>query len=84
VFVESKVKFDSTTKCELFESIEIEMPEILENAEPSIKSTYRGTIIDLREDHENVFVSMRVNSESISNEIYDSGLECAKHPEQRI
>jgi hypothetical protein len=27
---------------------------------------------------------MRVNSESISNEIYDSGLECAKHPEQRI
>jgi hypothetical protein len=42
-------------------------------------------VIDLREEQkENAFDSMRVNSESISNEIDESELQNEKHSEQRI
>jgi hypothetical protein len=37
-------------------------------------STWRGTEIDLREDHENPFDSRRINSESVSNEVDESEL----------
>jgi hypothetical protein len=39
---------DLTMKCEFPASIKIEIFEIPEKAEPSIKSTSRGTVIDLR------------------------------------
>jgi hypothetical protein len=42
-------------------------------------------VIDLREEHnENVFDSIRVNSDSVSNEIDEIKLQCEKHSEQRI
>jgi hypothetical protein len=41
-------------------------------------------VIDLREDHENAYDSMRINSEYGSNEIDESDLQCEKHDEQRI
>jgi hypothetical protein len=42
-------------------------------------------VIDLREEQdENAFDLMRVNSESISNEIDESDLQGEKHSEQRI
>jgi hypothetical protein len=42
-------------------------------------------VIDLREEQgENAFDSMRVNSESVSNEIDESELQHEKHSEQRI
>jgi hypothetical protein len=71
---------ESTMKCEFPASIEIEIFDIHENAEPSIKSTSRGIMIDLRVEHENAFASMRCNCESFSNE---SDLQFKKHNEQR-
>jgi hypothetical protein len=42
-------------------------------------------VIDLREEQEeNEFDSMRVNSESVSNEIDESDVQSEKHDEQRI
>jgi hypothetical protein len=41
-------------------------------------------VIDSREEKENAFDSMRVNSESDSNEIDESDLQYEKHDEQRI
>jgi hypothetical protein len=42
-------------------------------------------VIDVREEQkENAFDSMRVNSESVSNEIDESELQPKKHEEQRI
>jgi hypothetical protein len=42
-------------------------------------------VIDLREEHdENAFDSMRVNSDSVSNEIDESDLQYEKQYEQRI
>jgi hypothetical protein len=42
-------------------------------------------VIDLREEQEeNAFDLMRINSESVSNEIDESGLQYEKHDEQRI
>jgi hypothetical protein len=42
-------------------------------------------VIDLREEQStNALDSMRVNSESISNEIDESDLQHKKHREQRI
>jgi hypothetical protein len=42
-------------------------------------------VIDLREEQEsNAFDSMRVNSESVSNEMDESELQDEKHDEQRI
>jgi hypothetical protein len=42
-------------------------------------------VIDLREEHnENAHDSMRVNSDSVSNEIDESELQCEKQDEQRI
>jgi hypothetical protein len=40
-------------------------------------------VIDSRDDDENAFDSMRVNSESVSNEIDESDLQDEKHDEQR-
>jgi hypothetical protein len=41
-------------------------------------------VIDLREDLANAFDLMRVNSESVSNEIDESDLQSEKHSEERI
>jgi hypothetical protein len=41
-------------------------------------------VIDLREDQANAHDSMRVNSESVSNEIDESDSQYEKHFEQRI
>jgi hypothetical protein len=42
-------------------------------------------VIDLREEHQrNAFDSMRVNSESVSNEIDESDPQYEKHSQQRI
>jgi hypothetical protein len=38
----------------------------------------------LREEQENALGSVRVNSESVSNEIDESDLQPEKHDEQRI
>jgi hypothetical protein len=41
-------------------------------------------VIDLREEHiQNAFDSMRVNSESVSNEIDESEVQFEKHSEER-
>jgi hypothetical protein len=45
---EPRMNDESTMEFEFPTSIEIEMFEIFENAEPSIKSTSRGIVIDLR------------------------------------
>jgi hypothetical protein len=60
---------ESTLKCEFPASIKIEICEILKNAEPSIKSTSRGIVIDLTPEQENAYDSMRLSRESLSNEI---------------
>jgi hypothetical protein len=49
---------ESTMKCEFPASIEIEICEIFENAEPSIKLTSRGIMIDSRAEPQNVCESM--------------------------
>jgi hypothetical protein len=41
-------------------------------------------VIDLREDQVNVSDLIRVNSESVSNEIDESELQSEKHDEERI
>jgi hypothetical protein len=42
-------------------------------------------VIDLREEQElNAYDSVRVNSDSVSNEIDESELQYEKHDEQRI
>jgi hypothetical protein len=42
-------------------------------------------VIDLREKQKlNVSASMRVNSESLSNEIHESDSQSKKHDEQRL
>jgi hypothetical protein len=41
-------------------------------------------VIDGREEPENALDSMRVNSESVSNEIDESDKQYEKHGEQRI
>jgi hypothetical protein len=63
---------ESTMKCEFPASIEIEICRIFENAEPSIKSTFRGIMIDLRPQELNAYDSMRLSRESFSNEIDES------------
>jgi hypothetical protein len=74
---------ESKMKCEFPTSIEIEIFETCENAEPSIKSTFRGIIIDLRSETKNAADSMRHNREPLSNEIDESDLQIEKHDEQR-
>jgi hypothetical protein len=87
---ESRTNDESTMKREFPDSMEIERferlkilkrSEISENAEPSIKSTPRGSVIDLRPERENAFDSMRRNSESGSNDIDESDLQSEKHDE---
>jgi hypothetical protein len=41
-------------------------------------------VIDVREEEENAFDSMCVNSESVSNEIDESDRQFEKHDEQRV
>jgi hypothetical protein len=77
---------ESTMKCEFPVSIEIEIWKlyIFENAVPSIKSTSRGIIIDLRAEPQNAYDSMRFSRESCSNEFDESDLQDKKHDEQII
>jgi hypothetical protein len=84
VFDESRMKSDLITKCKLFDSIEIAILETSANAEPSTNTTFRGIVIDLREEPVNAFDSMHVNSESVSNEIDESELQSEKQYEERI
>jgi heat shock protein HspQ len=72
---------ESIMKCEFLVSIEIEICEIFQNAESSIKSTSRGIVIDLRPEYENASDSMRLRRESLSNEI---DWHHEKHDEERI
>jgi hypothetical protein len=39
-----------TTKCKLSDAIDIDILETFEKAEPSINWTWRGIVIDLREE----------------------------------
>jgi hypothetical protein len=78
---ESRMNEESTIKCEFPVSIEIEMCETFEKAEPSIKSTSRGIVIDLRPELENAFDSIRLSRESFLNEIDKSERQFEKHNE---
>jgi hypothetical protein len=70
------MKSELTTKCKLSGAIEIDIFETAANAEPSINWTWRGIVIDSREEqYANASDSMRVNSESVSNEIDESELQ---------
>jgi hypothetical protein len=62
---ESRMNEESTMKCELPASIElgIDRTKSPENIEPSIKSTSRGIVIDLRSESENAHNSMRFSRE---------------------
>jgi hypothetical protein len=55
-------------ECEFPDSIEIEICEIFENAEPSIKSTSRGIVIDSRAESSNDSDSICFSRESFSRE----------------
>jgi hypothetical protein len=74
---------ESIMKCEFPASIEIEIHGKFENAEPWIKSTSRGIIIDLSTENENASDSMRFNRKSFSNEIDESDQQFAKHDKQK-
>jgi hypothetical protein len=54
------------------------------NASSAMNETLAGAIANDKHVAPNDLVSMRVNSESISNEIDESDLQCEKHDEQRI
>jgi hypothetical protein len=57
-------------------SIEIAGLEVIANTELSIKSTFWGIVIDLREiQDEKPLSSRRANSEFLSNEIDESDLQ---------
>jgi Fe-S cluster assembly iron-binding protein IscA len=77
-------KSNSTTKCSLPSSIQIENFSQLENAEPLIVSTVREITIDFSEEHENVLDSIHFNLESNSIEIDESDLQTEKQLEARI
>jgi hypothetical protein len=81
---ESRMNEDSTVECEFSASIENEIFEMPANAEPSIKSTSRGIMIDLRAESENAFDSIRRTRESFSDEIDESDWHFSKHDKQRI
>jgi hypothetical protein len=74
---------ESTMKCEFPASIKIKICETFENAEPSIKSTFRGILIDLRAESWNASDSMRFSRELFSNETDESDWQYEKHDEQR-
>jgi hypothetical protein len=69
-----------------FVSNEINESELqYEKHDQQIIWTWRGTVIDLRDEESwNIFDSMRVNSESVSNEIDESDLQYEKHSHQKI
>jgi hypothetical protein len=75
---------DPATEHALSESIGIGIFEMAENAERSTKATPRGTESDLRKESANTFDWIRVNSESLSNEIDEKDMQFGKHDEQRI
>jgi hypothetical protein len=58
--------------------------ETFEKPEPSTNSTFRGIMIDSREERKTTFDSMLVNSESLSNESDKNDLQSEKCSEQRI
>jgi hypothetical protein len=74
---------ESTMKCEFPASIEIEIFEKVENAEPSIESTPQGIVIDLRAKEANAGDSMRLSRESFSNELDESDLQSKQYDEKR-
>jgi hypothetical protein len=57
---------------------------VIANAEPSMNRTFRGSLIDLSDDHRNANDSIRINRESDSNEIDKSRRQQEKHPDSRI
>jgi hypothetical protein len=54
------------------------------NASPAMNDVFPGTTTKERLVPKQAPVSMRVNSESVSNEIDESDLQFEKHCEQRI
>jgi hypothetical protein len=73
------MKYDVTTKSEFFLSIKIEIFDGFGNAEPSIHSTFRVNVTDLRKGNKNAFDWTRFNHELFSSEINESDL----HEEKR-
>jgi hypothetical protein len=65
-------------------SIETELDFIPSNAEPLMNWTFRGISIDLSDENENDFDSIRSNCEFDSNEIDESDVQCEKHDYPRI
>jgi hypothetical protein len=57
---------------------------VFENAEPSIKPTSRGMMIDLRAEPENASDSTRSDRESFLNEIDENDWQYEKHDEQKL
>jgi hypothetical protein len=84
-FDKAEEKCDLRAKCKLRVAIESGTFDVVDNVEPSIHRTFRGIVIDLREEQpQNAPDSMRVNSESVSNEIDESDSQDKKQNEQRI
>jgi hypothetical protein len=54
------------------------------NASPALNDTCAGIATDDKDVLLKALASMRVNSESVSNEIHESDLQSEKHDEERI
>jgi uncharacterized protein (UPF0147 family) len=54
------------------------------NTSPATKDAFSGTITEDKDVPENARASICTNSESVSNEIDESDLQCEKHDKQRI
>jgi hypothetical protein len=54
------------------------------NAFPAINDAFSGTITDDNDVIVKASASMRINSESVSNEIDESDVQLKKHLQQRI
>jgi hypothetical protein len=65
-------------------SIEIETPGKSQKAEPSIRVTLRGTVIDFRAESEKALDSIRRNWEPFSKETYESDRHRQKHSDVSI
>jgi hypothetical protein len=65
-------------------SIEIEILETPRKAEASRTSRCRGSVIERRAECANAADSIRVNSDSPSNETDESVSQYEKHAEQRV
>jgi hypothetical protein len=80
----SRSKSFSITNVVFPSSIEIVNILLPTNAEPSIDVTVRGIKIDVSDDDENTFDSIRRNRELDSNDIDESDSQDEKHDEPRI